>query len=275
MTEFAKDQWWWNFTAKYLPSAKDFFGSDFDLIRFRIVDDVLYFCIVESKCKPGRTLKGHQRITFKIIDHVLKSVAGSGRKITFRAHGREHSYKAVFAGFFVCNSYACDQDCNRLLDLDGNPATDHYDLLIGKARAAKLDMIFRQRVDNKYIFLVRRFRGYPVDHDTAIILRAIERIICIHREDAQRDARKAQRPEPKWRSGPDSGMFMGLHLLEYELPAIDEGQLWWNGKPSNIREVVSILSFGKITNATPPPIRTEPTIKPVENVDAINTKGQQ
>jgi len=273
-TQYAGDPWWFRWCAKWLGSRKSTFPTDVDLIRFRLVKGVIIFALIESKCLRGRRMKTHQQKTFQMLDQLLFDALNYRDipVITFKAKGKTYSYPVKYGGFFVCNSYACDEVCDDLMDVEEDPTTDDTGILLGSdAHTAKLDFLLRT-VDTKdrkccnWLMLVRRFRGEEVDIKTAFILRLIEAVIehggrsgIAKRLGGQHMVTTHQITGV---SRVDRVNFHGLHLLEYDYKELDRANFWWDGKPSDLRTVVEKMTFGKITDAKPlPPLR------PVMSID--------
>lgn len=264
-TQYADDPWWFQWCAKYLGSRKAMFPTDGDLIRFRIVAGVLHFTIIESKCLRGRTMKTHQQKTFCMLHQQLTAAVADTAPLTFTMKGKTYTYPVKYAGFFLCNSYACDNDCNDLYDVWGNPCMDETGILLGEAHNAKIDFIPRDRNFN-WMMVIRRFTGEGVDDKTAFILRVMEALIRRF-EGSEYSKKVGSTFFTDWhnidrREIEVTCKFHGLHLLEYDRPDLDRAKFRWDGKPASMQEVVKAMTYGKIANATQPePIKPILTLK--------------
>lgn len=240
-TEYAEDPWWFRFTKKWLGHPKSTYLTDVDIIRFRLVEGVLIFALIESKCLTGRRMKTSQQKTFQMLHQQLYCALNNRETplITFTVKGKEYTYPIKYGGTFLCNSFACNEECNDLLDVDENPTTDEAGILFGEAYTVKLDLIIRHR-DGNWLMLIRRFDNEVVDTKTAFILRVIEAVIRRHETTGKYQV--------------DDTKFHGLHLLQYDSNDLDRAAFRWDGKPSDLREVVDKMTFGKVTDAAPPPV---------------------
>lgn len=245
-TPYASDAWWFRFCKDRLRGRLNQWITDIDLIRYRPQGDTIEFCIVESKCLEGRRMKQHQKITFTILDQLLKYACSYDGPIEFKAHGHLFRYKMEYTGFFLCNSFACDMDCNDLLDIQERPTTDRTGLLTtNNCNEATIDAIIRDR-GNNFMFLLRRFRGAKVDMETAIIVRAIDALLNrFYSESTDSTGVITTHSHTGKNVMINNARYHGANLLEYDREEIADGSLWWNGKRSDLTKVVNKMTFGK------------------------------